>query len=288
MFKSFKDVLSKNIIFIIASLIISSLGFLGYKITMSSIETIKQSQFSLSSVALTDQKNIDTISTKAELEDLIKQYIISNPEIIFQALEGVQESSSKDPNEKISLKIQEKKQQIFDVENSPYLGKKNAPIKIVAFLDYNCGYCKKANDALNQIIANDPNVCVIYKLNLILGDPSEYLSKVALAVHKIAPDKFKSIHDKLMHERIENKDALIKVLAQSQINFDDLNNQINTQYIQESLQKSVVLAKYIGVTAVPAMIINDKFYSGFIDAHRLKAIIEETQLHSVKLENISE
>ncbi|MEI8054269.1 MAG: hypothetical protein WCH52_11075, partial [Bacteroidota bacterium] len=59
-------------------------------------------------------------------------------------------------------------------------------------------------------------------------------------------------------------------------------------YIQESLQKSVVLAKYIGVTGVPAMIINDKFYPGFIDAHRLKAIIEETQLHSAKLENITE
>ena len=277
MFKSLKDALGRNIIIIVAIILMSTLGFVGYKITMDSLATIKNSNFALSNIVLTEQKSIDTILTKTEIEELIKNYIISNPEIIVQSLEGLQESRIKERNEKISFKIQDKKDQIFDTENTPYLGNKNAPVKIVAFMDYNCGYCKKANDALNQLLADDPNVCVIYRLHPIMSDASEYLAKLALAVNKITPTKFKEVHDKFMGGKIGDKESLISTLHESNINLNDLEEAIRNPELQNTLKQSNILAKYIGISGVPAMIVNDKLYPGFLDIERLKSIVEEAK-----------
>ena len=58
-------------------------------------------------------------------------------------------------------------------------------ITLVEFIDYKCGYCKKAHGEVEKLLSTDGNIRFIIKEFPILGEDSLKMSKFALAV-KIA------------------------------------------------------------------------------------------------------
>lgn len=64
---------------------------------------------------------------------------------------------------------------------APIGGAANGDVTIVAYLDYNCGFCKKSAPALEKLIRSDPRVRVVYKDWPILGETSVIGAKLALA-----------------------------------------------------------------------------------------------------------
>ena len=150
------------------------------------------------------------------------------------------------------------------------------------FYDYNCSYCKNANIILNEIIANYPNVQVIYRPFPILGEESKYLAKIMLTVFQIAPEKFKLVHDDLMTlDNIKLVD-LNKILSKNNINIDEnkaLKNDLellkkSLSMSDEAIITTLNLAKSINIRGVPAFIINDKLYPGVISYDTMHKLIE--------------
>lgn len=260
---------------LIALAIVLILSFLGYHIAQQSLQEYNNSRVIVSSDITKQQVNIETPVTKKEVEEIIGDYLVKNPEIIVSALESLNEMRIKEQNEKITLKIKAKQTQLQDITIAPYIGNEKGDVKIVAFLDYNCGYCKKANEALDEFVASDPNVLVIYQLHPILGEGSQYFAQVSLAVNKIAPDKFKLVHNKLMKERIETKDDMAKILHDCGVAIAAVEKELEQGEVRAQLDRSTSLGKYIGITGVPATIVNDKFFTGFLDAASLKNIASQ-------------
>jgi protein-disulfide isomerase len=266
---------SSNILLLCAFIIVFGLGFIGYQITRDILIVYKKHQVQESQTQFGSQASIEPQLTKNDVENTIKEYIMNNPGIIVDALESLQASKLKEQNEKIALKIKAKQAELFDLSKAPYFGNQKADVKIVSFIDYNCGYCKKANTALNEIVKLDPNVVVIYHLLPILGDGSEYMTKVALSVNKIAPDKFKAIHDALIENKITNKDDVAKILEANGLKFNEIEDEIEHNTFKEQLDLSTALAKYIGIKGVPGIIVDDQLFPGFLDTERLKEVINE-------------
>lgn len=79
---------------------------------------------------------------------------------------------------------------------APIAGARNADVTIVAYLDYNCGYCKASAPALERLVKSDRGVKVVYKDWPILGASSVYGAKLALAAHR--QGKYGAAHAALM------------------------------------------------------------------------------------------
>jgi protein-disulfide isomerase len=273
--------LSDNIGKILIAIIVAMIAFFGYQITKISLNAIQASQQSL----ISQQAKIEPPLTKEEVEEIIKNYIISHPEMLIQSLEELKQSKMKEQNEKVALKIEVKKAELEDSKLAPFSGNDQGDIKIVFFLDYNCGYCKKANEAINEILKSDVGVKVIYQLHPILGEGSEYLAKVALAVNAIAPDKFKMVHEKLISTNIDNKDDVAKILAEHDLDLANIEKELEQNEVTAALERPTSLAKYIGISAVPAIIIDDKFYPGFMPVEKLRQVIDESRSAKPDLSN---
>lgn len=79
---------------------------------------------------------------------------------------------------------------------APIGGAADGDVTIVAYLDYNCGFCKKSAPGLEKLIQNDPKVRVVYKDWPILSETSVTGAKLALAAKY--QGKYEAAHRALM------------------------------------------------------------------------------------------
>ncbi len=79
---------------------------------------------------------------------------------------------------------------------TPVAGDPKGDVTIVAFFDYNCPYCMKAEAALQKLLQTDKHIRLVYKDWPIFGDVSVYAAKIALAANY--QGKYAAVHDALM------------------------------------------------------------------------------------------
>lgn len=79
---------------------------------------------------------------------------------------------------------------------APNAGNPKGDVTIVAFLDYNCPYCKKSAPDLARVVKEDGKIRLVFKDWPILTEASVYGAQLALAARY--QDKYGTVHDALM------------------------------------------------------------------------------------------
>ncbi len=273
-----------RIILLISSLLV--LIFSSYFIYNSKNST--QSNVIAHSVIHPDKENADNaievanqIITDEHIISIIDKYIAENPEKIISSLESLDAKIKKEAIDRVNNKILSLKDQIEDIANFPVVGLPEAKKTIIMFYDYNCPYCQQANSVLNQFLATEKDLRIIYRPFPIMGEFSEYLSKFVIAINQIAPDKFKAIHDELMSKGDLKPEDLVALIAKYNINNQALNNSIKGK-AADLLTETQKLSQSIELRAAPAFIINDKFYKGVIHPDILKKILNPVEDNNIK------
>ena len=217
--------------------------------------------------------------SQESLNAAIKEYIINNPEDLVTSLEGMQKKKVLESARQASGYLEKNRVTIEQTDSPPVLGNQDGDISIVFFYDYNCSFCKKANEYINEIIASDPGVKVILRPIPILGGTSMYAAKAALAIQKILQEKFPLIHNNIMKVQIINEDSIKELVSKYDIDYALVDNEVNSYSIKQSITKNFELAKGLGIQGAPSYIINGNFVPGLIPVEKFKIII--LQLRSV-------
>jgi hypothetical protein len=132
------------------------------------------------------------------------------------------------------------------------------------------------SEVLKQIVDNKQDVYIVFKELPILGANSLKASKLALAVYKIAPEKFLDFHFALMEDSSNNSlDQKVKSICKTlKIDTSQLYKQIDDTSIQSALDQNLQIAKGIGFRSTPTVIINDQLIPGFINYDRVMSIMD--------------
>jgi protein-disulfide isomerase len=250
---------------ILFALFVAIIAFIGYRSTNRTItQPLEAPAASIS---------------KEAIEPIIKEYILNHPEVIIESVDSMQKRKSQDMEKETQDNVDKNKAEIENSLDSPVAGNKDGKMIVVMFYDYNCNYCKKANEVLNQLIDANKEVKVIYKPMPILGPSSEYLSKLMLAIYKTSPDKFKVIHDNIMGLKQLEKSDLEGVVMKNSLSLPALEAEMNKQEIQDMQAKIMNLAAAINIHGAPVFIINGRFHQGLMDLDMMKqmlSIVAET------------
>ena len=245
---------------ILFALFVCMIAFIGYR---SANRTMTQPLEAPASASL----------SKEAIEPIIKEYILNNPEVIIESVESMQKRKSQDMEKQIQSNIDAKRSEIESTVGSPFAGNQDSNMIVVMFYDYNCNYCKKANEVLNQLMNADKNVKVIYKPIPILGPNSEYLSKLMLTIYKTSPDKFKVIHDNIMGLKQIEKSDIEGVVTKNGLNLGVLEAAMTKPEIQELQTQIMNLAAAIHINGAPVFIINGRFNQGLMDVDMMKQML---------------
>ena len=182
--------------------------------------------------------------------------------------------------EKASKYLKENRQNIEEVDSPPVIGNSKGDISVVVFYDYNCSFCRQANEFSNEILASDNGVKVILRPIPILGGTSMYAAKVALAVQKISKEKFQAIHNDMMRLKPLNEDSVRKLMAKYAIDYSLVENEVNSYAIKQLINKNFELAKGLGIKGAPSHVINGNYIPGLITVDKFKMIISQIRAAS--------
>ena len=232
--------------------------------------------FSSISIAM-DINNLTNADRKV-LQKEIRRYILENPDIIFEAADIVRKREAALEVQEDEELIQSNFNEIF-YDNYSYVGgNPDGDITIVEFVDYKCGYCRRAAELVRELIAKDDNIRFVVKEFPILGEASLVSSKFAIAVKNIGgPEKYKVAHDILLALTAEPTEIYLRRIAKElELNPEELFEAMQSDLVAQEIDQTGELAQKLQISGTPTFILGDQFLRGFVPLEILsKAINSE-------------
>jgi protein-disulfide isomerase len=214
---------------------------------------------------------------RAQVEAVIKDYLINkHPEVLVDAMQELQRRDQASAENKTKQAISGAKDKIFNDPNTPVLGNPKGNVTVVEFYDYQCGYCKMSQNAMERLLKDDKNLRVVYKDFPILGPLSVTASKASFA--SIKQGKFQKFHDALMDKKDHlNEDTLYQTAKEVGLDVDQLKKDMADASIQKQIDDNLKLGNDTGVRGTPMFIINNEVYPGALDYDQLKKAIDNAR-----------
>ncbi len=202
---------------------------------------------------------------EAEIRALVRDYLINDPTVLEEALDALEARKAAQMRAKI-----EKDPRSFAI------GPADAPVTVVEFFDYRCGYCKASMAWVMDKVRTRKDIRFVFKEFPILSEASAEASRAALA--SLKQGKYLPFHQALMTSRGELSSPEIDQLARKVgLDVARLRRDMRDPAINALIEQNHAQAAASKVTGTPAFMINGTFVHGF-DAEALdKALREATR-----------
>lgn len=215
---------------------------------------------------------------KAEIEKIIKNYILENPEVISQALVELERREKQAAEEARVATLSDAEGILFNSTRQVVLGNPEGSITLVEFFDYNCGYCKRAYADMVKLIDENPDLRVVLKEFPVLGQGSFEAAQVAVAVNSVAPEKYGAFHESLLLTRgSANTASALAAATEAGIAQEDLLAAMQTDEAGQTIEEVYALANSLGLTGTPSYVIGDEIFVGAVGYAELNKKIQTLQ-----------
>jgi protein-disulfide isomerase len=213
-----------------------------------------------------------------EVEAIVRNYLIANPEIVRDAIYELQRKEDEAAKAAQTQTIAENSERLFSSPVDVVIGNPNGDVTLVEFFDYNCGYCRRAHGDMQQLLANDPNLRIVLKEFPILGEGSVQASQVAVAVLLTAPASYREFHDALLSEPGQVDGARAIALAEEMgLDAAALKTKSESDEVKATISESHELAQLLQLTGTPSYVTPREVVVGAVGYDALKAGIEKVR-----------
>jgi protein-disulfide isomerase len=225
--------------------------------------------FAAEPAALTDAQ-------KSEIQAVVKDYLVKNPAVMEEAMLALQDYMRDKELSKSGALIEQNYAQLTDTTSTGFVGNAKGDVVIVEFFDYQCGYCRKAFNDVQALVAADKNVKVVYREFPILGEESVLAARVALAAHK--QGKYTPFHDALMGSSIPMTESNLMGLAkQVGLDTDKLKADMSSDSVEEELSRNYAMAQALGIRSTPTFIVGNLLVPGAMDQAEMQKMVEQVR-----------
>lgn len=201
----------------------------------------------------------------------VRAYLMQNPEVIFEAVAEFERRNTEAQGDMDAALLQANYDAIFNDGHSWVGGNPDGDIVLVEFMDYKCGFCKRAHEAVKTFMEADGNVRLILKEFPILGPESELASRFAVAVLQMAgPGAYAQVHDALMLQDDPITPESIDAMAQDLgLDMDAVLTTMRSEAVEQILLENRMLAQRLQISGTPSFVMNTEFLRGFVPADGL-------------------
>ncbi|MGH1330533.1 MAG: DsbA family protein [Paracoccaceae bacterium] len=207
----------------------------------------------------------------------IRAYLLQNPEVLMEAIAVLEKRQEEAQGVDDLALVATNAEAIFEDETSWIGGNPDGDITIVEFMDYNCGYCKKAHPEVSALLEADKNIRFIVKEFPILGETSVLGARFAIATRAVAGDAaYAQVHDTLMTLRggISDK-ALDRVAKDLDLDANAIRKEMNSDATNAILQANSELAQRLAITGTPTFVMGENLVRGYVPLNAMQQIVDE-------------
>ena len=207
------------------------------------------------------------------INPLIESYLMSDPKILQRMSVALDTTLQAEEREQATSAIASMQDAIFNDPKQVVIGNPDGDVTLVEFFDYNCGYCRSALPDMAALLAEDPNLRVVLKEFPILSNESIDAARIAVLVGDADVDYW-TFHEALFTSRGQvDKQVALDAAADLGLSPVNLELDMGTEAVSETIQTSYEIAKALNITGTPTYIIGNEIIPGAIGIDELRTRI---------------
>lgn len=220
---------------------------------------------------------------------VVRIAMINDPEILTDTIKELEEVEKQKQEKAAKESLKNVKED--DSKFAPTIGNLDGDVVIYEFFDFNCGYCKRGNMALRQVLDSDKNVKVVLK-NYPIFPFSQIPAKAEIAAKEQGVEKLEAFHNALFETNLmperdakatekdindQIKAIVFGVAQKAGLDVEKLKKDMEAPSVEEELLRTRQLAEKLGIQGTPAFIVGEKFFRGYVDTPVIIEAIEASR-----------
>ena len=211
---------------------------------------------------------------KEEFGAQVREYLLANPEVILEAINVLEQRNAVAEAAADQELIAANADELFNDGYSWVGGNPEGDITLVEFMDYRCGYCRRAVPEVASLLSEDGNIRLVIKEFPILGDASVLSSRFAVATKHVAgDDAYKQVHDALLEFTGEPTEVSLRRISDGLgLDSDAIIAAMDSEQVTEEITRTRALAQRMNISGTPSFVLGTEMLRGFLPADQMLQI----------------
>ncbi len=213
---------------------------------------------------------------RAEFGAQVREYLLENPEVILEAINILEQRNAAAEAAADKDLVAANVDELFNDGYSWVGGNPDGDITLVEFMDYRCGYCRRAVPEVAQLLEADGNIRLVIKEFPILGDASVLSSRFAVAAKHVAgDDAYKQVHDALLEFTGEPSEVTLRRISDGLgLDSDAIIAAMDSDQVTDEITRTRALAQRMQISGTPSFVLGTEMLRGFLPADQMQQIAD--------------
>lgn len=206
----------------------------------------------------------------------VRAYLLDHPEVLVEAMDELRAREETAAAQRDLAMLETHGDAIYRDPASWVGGNPDGDITVVEFVDYRCGYCRKAHDEVAELVESDGNIRFVLKEFPILGEESLLSSKFAIAVRQLHGDAaYKTAHDALIALRgAATPDTLGRLAEELGHDPAPIMARMETPEVQAVIDANHALAEIMEISGTPTFVVDQTMVRGYVPLEGMRQIVQ--------------
>lgn len=220
-----------------------------------------------------------SVDEREALREEIRAYLLEHPEILVEAMGVLQDREETAAAERDLMLLADNAEAIFSSPDDWVGGNPEGDVTLVEFMDYRCGYCRKAYAEVEELVASDGNIRFIVKEFPILGEASLLSAQFAIAVRQLHGDAaYKAAHDALIALRGDpNAETLARLAADLGHDAQPIMERMGSDEVRGVITANHALADRLEISGTPTFVLPEMMLRGYLPLNVMRDVIAEVR-----------
>jgi protein-disulfide isomerase len=215
-----------------------------------------------SGVALAGSKGLfSSDPDRAQVEGIVRDYILAHPEILPEAMERLQQRES-------AKLVGQHRESLETPFGSAWAGAEDADVVLVEFFDYACSFCRASNPEVERLLKEDSKLKVVWRELPVLGQDSVAAAHASLAAKQ---GRFREFFHRLYAAGRPTPAAVAGAMQAAGV------QPFRSPEFEAELSKNMELANALRASGTPTFVIGDKVLHGAVGYEALKDAVDSAR-----------
>ena len=207
--------------------------------------------------------------SRAEIEAIVRETILANPELIPQAIDRLQERE-------VEKLLASNREAIETPFAGAWAGARDGDVVLVEFFDFNCPFCRKSAADVDRLLKEDPRLKVVFRDMPVLGPDSEHFAMASLSAAQ--QNRYRKFYSAVFAgQGALNQERLIRSVRQAGLDEGRVATDLQSKALRDEVEKNLSLGRALGLTGTPSYVVGNRILSGAVGYDELKAAVEEAR-----------
>ena len=211
---------------------------------------------------------------RAEIEAIVRNYILSHPEIIPEAVARLEQAEGRKA-------LAANRKAIDTPFPGAVAGNMAGDVKLVVFFDYACPYCRQGHADVSRLVREDAKLGVIYRDFPVLSPASTEAAMASLSAAQ--QGGYRKFHDAMFESpgRVSTARTMgiVKGVGLSE---DRTTSDLKNEALKAEVNRNLELGRALGLTGTPSYVVGNRILSGAVGYDRLKEAVAAARAENAR------